>query len=531
MALAYHTELYLFVFLPLVVLVYHFSSQKMRRAVLILAGYIFFWSFSQWLVGYLIAVSGLVYGAGRWMEQLKETGKTRSKGLPSKERSAVKKQYKAKEKRVLIAGIVILLGILAYLKYCNFFIQNINRIFAASGSGFHLNPQNLLIPIGISFYTLEAIGYMADVYWGRIKAEHNFGKVALFLGFFPQIMEGPISSWNDTTDALWECRPVRSENLTKGIIRIAWGLFKKIVVADRLSVLVAAIYDDYTSYHGVMIVVVAIAYTLQLYMEFSGCMDIVIGSGNLFGVDLPENFRQPFFAGNASEFWRRWHITLGAWLKAYVFYPVSVSGLVKKWNHFARKHVGKYLTKMGIFAMTLFPVWMCNGLWHGAQWNYILYGMYYFVILLAGEAVAPVREMVLERFHLDCHALYWRVPQILKTWMIIFTGEMFFRAEGAAAGFHMFRSIFQGFELQKLWDGTLLGMGLNAADFAAVGFGILIVAVADILKERKLLNWDKLQEMKLPVRWILYYGLIFAVLLLGAYGTGYQQVDLIYAGF
>lgn len=372
---------------------------------------------------------------------------------------------------------------------------------------------------------------MADVYWGRIKAEHNFGKVALFLGFFPQIMEGPISSWNDTADALWECRPVRSENLTKGIIRIAWGLFKKIVVADRLSVLVAAIYDDYTSYHGVMIVVVAIAYTLQLYMEFSGCMDIVIGSGNLFGVDLPENFRQPFFAGNASEFWRRWHITLGAWLKAYVFYPVSVSGLVKKWNHFARKHVGKYLTKMGIFAMTLFPVWMCNGLWHGAQWNYILYGMYYFVILLAGEAVAPVREMVLERFHLDCHALYWRVPQILKTWMIIFTGEMFFRAEGAAAGFHMFRSIFQGFELQKLWDGTLLGMGLNAADFAAVGFGILIVAVADILKERKLLNWDKLQEMKLPVRWILYYGLIFVVLLLGAYGTGYQQVDLIYAGF
>ena len=531
MALAYHTELYLFVFLPLVVLVYHFSSQKMRRAVLILAGYIFFWSFSQWLVGYLLAVSGLVYGAGRWMEQLKETGKTRSKGLPSKERSAVKKQYKAKEKRVLIAEIVILLGILAYLKYCNFFIQNINRIFAASGSGFHLNPQNLLIPIGISFYTLEAIGYMADVYWGRIKAEHNFGKVALFLGFFPQIMEGPISSWNDTADALWECRPVRSENLTKGIIRIAWGLFKKIVVADRLSVLVAAIYDDYTSYHGVMIVVVAIAYTLQLYMEFSGCMDIVIGSGNLFGVDLPENFRQPFFAGNASEFWRRWHITLGAWLKAYVFYPVSVSGLVKKWNHFARKHVGKYLTKMGIFAMTLFPVWMCNGLWHGAQWNYILYGMYYFVILLAGEAVAPVREMVLERFHLDCHALYWRVPQILKTWMIIFTGEMFFRAEGAAAGFHMFRSIFQGFELQKMWDGTLLEMGLNAADFAAVGFGILIVAVADILKERKLLNWDKLQEMKLPVRWILYYGLIFAVLLLGAYGTGYQQVDLIYAGF
>ena len=208
-----------------------------------------------------------------------------------------------------------------------------------------------------------------------------------------------------------------------------------------------------------------------------------------------------------------------------------VSGLVKKWNHFARKHFGKYLTKMGIFAMTLFPVWMCNGLWHGAQWNYILYGMYYFVILLAGEAVSPVREKVLDRFHLDCKALYWRVPQILKTWVIIFTGEMFFRANGAAAGFHMFRSIFHGFEFYRLWDGTLLGLGLNAADLMAAGFGILVVAVADILKERKLLNWDKMQEMKFPVRWMLYYALIFVVIVLGAYGTGYQQVDLIYAGF
>ena len=157
--------------------------------------------------------------------------------------------------------------------------------------------------------------------------------------------------------------------------------------------------------------------------------------------------------------------------------------------------------------------------------------MYYFVILLAGEAVSPVREKVLDRFHLDCKALYWRVPQILKTWVIIFTGEMFFRANGAAAGFHMFRSIFHGFEFYRLWDGTLLGLGLNAADLLAAGFGILVVAVADILKERKLLNWDKLQEMKFPVRWMLYYALIFAVIVLGAYGTGYQQVDLIYAGF
>ena len=530
--MAYHQGIYLFCFLPFVVLVYALTPRKIRRAVLILAGYVFFWSFSRWLVVYLIGVTTLIYGIGRHMDHLKAEGKKKAKEQGAREpRTFIKKQYKSREKRTLIAGILLLLGILGYLKYCNFFVTNINHILEMSGRSVFLQPQTLLVPIGISFYTLEAVGYMADVYWGRIHAEKNWAKIALFLGFFPQIMEGPIGTWNETADALWECAPVRMENLAQGAIRIVWGMFKKIVVADRLYMIVQMIFEHYQNYHGVMILVGAVSYTLQLYMEFSGCMDIVIGSGNLFGVALPENFRQPFFSGNASEFWRRWHITLGAWLKAYVFYPVSVSGIVKKWNHFGREHAGKYLTKMGIFALTLFPVWLSNGLWHGAQWNYIFYGMYYFVILLAGEAVAPVREGILKKFNLNEKALYWRVPQILKTWVIIFTGEMFFRANGLRAGLHMFGSIFHGFELHRLWDGSLLRLGLSVPDLGITVVGILVVTVYDILKEREMLNWSKLQQMKVPSRWLLYYVLIFAVILFGAYGTGYRQVDLIYAGF
>lgn len=530
--LAYHQGPYLFCFLPFVMFIYAVSPKKIRRIVLLLAGYVFFWSFSRWLVIYLIGMTTLIYGAGLWIDHLKTEGKKKAKEQESKEnRTAVRKQYKAREKRTLIAGIVILLGILAYLKYCNFFVANLNRIFTAAGKQAFLHPQTLLIPIGISFYTLEAVGYMADVYWGRIRAEKNWLKIALFLGFFPQIMEGPISTWNETADAIWECRSVCMQNLAQGAMRIVWGLFKKMVIADRLYVIVQAVFEQYEQYHGVIILVGAVTYTLQLYMEFSGCMDIVIGSGNLFGVALPENFRQPFFAGNASEFWRRWHITLGAWLKAYVFYPVSVSGLVKKWNHFGRDHIGKYLTRMGVFALTLFPVWISNGLWHGAQWNYIFYGMYYFVILLAGEAVAPAREWILKKFRLNEKALYWKIPQTLKTWAIIFTGEMFFRANGLKAGIHMFRSIFYDFGLHRLWDGSLLHLGLTVADLGAAIMGVLVVAVYDILKERELLNWGKLQQMSVPVRWSLYYALIFAVILFGAYGIGYQQVDLIYAGF
>lgn len=527
MALAYHTELYLFVFLPLVVLVYHFSSQKMRRAVLILAGYMFFWSFSQWLVGYLIAVSGLVYGAGRWMEQLKETGKTRSKGLPSKERSAVKKQYKAKEKRVLIAGIVILLGILAYLKYCNFFIQNINRIFAASGSGFHLNPQNLLIPIGISFYTLEAIGYMADVYWGRIKAEHNFGKVALFLGFFPQIMEGPISSWNDTADALWECRPVRSENLTKGIIRIAWGLFKKIVVADRLSVLVAAIYDDYTSYHGVMIVVVAIAYTLQLYMEFSGCMDIVIGSGNLFGVDLPENFRQPFFAGNASEFWRRWHITLGTWMKDYIFYPMSLSKKMNKFGKWGKKHFGNTFGRTLPICFANIVIFFIVGIWHGAAWKYIAYGLYNGFIIAISNLLEPVYKKLLSKFHINATSRGWTLWQIIRTFILVNIGWYFDMADSVSQALCMIRWSIQGFSLSQ-FNSSLLDLGIEARDYIIIIAGCIIVFIISVLKEKGIAIRESIAAKPLAVRWAAYYALIAVILIFGYIGA---TQGFIYANF
>lgn len=518
-----------FLFIAAAVIIYYVIPKKLQWIWLLIISYVYYASYDISTVWMLLLTTYVTYRGGILLDRLNE--QKPQDGISREEKKDFKKNIVRKKKKIVLAMVLIAFGMLGIMKYTNFMLGNIDAVLRLFGSGKQIGVLNLTLPLGISFYTFQSISYVVDVYRGKHKAQGNFFKHALFVSFFPQLLQGPIGRYERLGSQLYEGHSYNLKELQFGVQRILWGFFKKMVLADRVNAAVLLIFHNYWNYGGWYNVLGVLLYSIQLYADFSGGIDIVIGIAQMFGITMDENFRQPYFSKSIGEFWRRWHITLGAWLKAYVFYPVSVSGLVKKWNHFARKHVGKYLTKMGIFAMTLFPVWMCNGLWHGAQWNYILYGMYYFVILLAGEAVAPVREMVLERFHLDCHALYWRVPQILKTWMIIFTGEMFFRAEGAAAGFHMFRSIFQGFELQKLWDGTLLGMGLNAADFAAVGFGILIVAVADILKERKLLNWDKLQEVKLPVRWILYYGLIFAVLLLGAYGTGYQQVDLIYAGF
>lgn len=529
--MAYHTSIYLFLFLPAVLVTYQIVPQKMRWKVLLAYSYLFFYIISGKLVIYLMGTTLLTHYAGTWMAWLKMRCREEISVAEKSEKSKIRNRYKKEERWVLAGGIYILLAVLAYLKYYNFFMTNVNLFVGGYKGEPVFEIKTLLLPIGISFYTLEAIGYMADVYWEKIPAEKHLGKLALFLSFFPQIMEGPICSYSDTANSLWKCEPLDGDNLARGSIRILWGLFKKMIIADRLYRIVGAIFNHYENYSGVIIIVAAVAYTIQLYMEFSGCMDIVIGSGRLFGVCLPENFRQPFVSKNAAEFWRRWHITLGVWFKTYVFYPVSVSSVVKKWNQYGRKHLGKYITKVGTSALALFPVWLGNGLWHGARWSYIFYGMYYFVILLFGVAVEPARKKILGALHINDKALYWRALQILKTWVIIFTGELFFRANGLKAGIKMFISIFHNFELENLRNGTLLTMGLDRADFLAVCGGCMIVGIVGFLKEKDIDVGEELSQLRLPVRWAVYYALILAVAIFGAYGAGYQPVDLIYAGF
>lgn len=501
---------YGFAFLPLCLAAYQIAPQKWRRRVLLGFSYLFFWLLSGKLIVYLLGTTVFVHCMGIWLDSIRSE--------------------KKKARRVLNLGILVLLGVLAYLKYYNFFVENVTGIFG-NALPFTLAEKKILMPVGISFYTLQAIGYMADVYWGKIRAEEKLEKTALFLAFFPQIMEGPICRHSDTCDALYSGRPLEAENLTNGYIRIFWGLFKKKVIADRLAIGVDAIFGNYTSYSGFMVAFAAVAYTVQLYMEFSGCMDIIIGSGQLFGVTLPENFRQPFCAQSAAEFWRRWHITLGTWFKTYIFYPVSMSAPVKRWNQYGRKHFGKYVTMLGTSAMALFPVWLCNGLWHGARWSYIFYGMYYFTLILAGIAVEPVRDRILQAFHISERSVGLKFMRIAKTWVIIFTGELFFRADGLRAGIYMFRSMFRNFDLGNLTDGSLLELGMTKADLIAVVVGCVAVAVVGFIKERGTNVRISLDRKPVFMRWSFYYVLILAVIVIAAYGDGYQAVDMIYAGF
>ena len=529
--MAYHTPIYLFLFLPLAILCYAICPKKHRWKVLLLFSYLFFYSVSRKLLVYLLGATVLTHYIGIWLETLQTECKGRIKSLERGEKKEVKAQYIRKERGVLFCGIAAMIGVLWYLKYFNFSAAVVDQFCQQHGIGFYIQPRAILVPLGVSFYTLQSLGYMIDVYRGTIPAEKNIGKLGLFLGFFPQIMEGPICRYGETAAALYAGEQINRENLLFGIQRIIWGMFKKIVIADRLNTLVAAVYGVSEDFGGIVVIAAAVSYTIQLYMEFSGAIDIVIGSAQIFGVQMPENFRQPFFSRNASEFWRRWHISLGAWFRDYIFYPVSMSKIMKKWNKFGRAHVGEYVTKIVLTVVALFPVWFCNGLWHGANWTYLFYGMYYFVIISLENVLEPPVEFWLRKWNIKKENRFYHGLQIAKTWIIIFTGEMFFRSASVAQGKAMFISIFTKFDPAQLWDGTLLSLGLDIWDFAVVIAETIVVIVADILKEKGVNLRLRISELRLPVRWMIYYAAIFAVIIFGAYGAGYQVVDLIYAGF
>ncbi len=528
--MAIYTNVFLLAFLPIVLLAYLVIPQKFRWALLLLASYALYISFSKKLVLLLIATSLVTYYLSRWIENIENQTKAQIAEVKDRKvKSEMKKNSQKKKRRVLALGILFLVGILFYVQYYNFFASNVNRVLD-NFSDARFPILKILFPMGVSFYTLEAIGYLADVYWARIETHGNPFKLMLFLSFFPQIMEGPIARYSDTADDLFEGRPLTMENVNAGFYRILVGLFKKMVVSDRLSVLVTALFNNYEKFHGVMIAVAAITYTIQLYFEFSGSIDIVIGIGKMFGITIPENFNQPFSAQSPAEFWRRWHMSLGTWFKNYLFYPITVSGIVKKWNKFERKR-NKYIANLVTSAMALFPVWVATGLWHGAEWKYLFYGMYYFVLLLLGVALEPLKEKRNTMLHIDSQAKWFKVLRILKTWCIIFTGELFFNAKSIHAGLHMFRSLFQEFNIADLWNGTFPQVNLRTSDYVILVVSCVILWVIGFMKEHGFDFQGRILGAKLPVKWAAYYGIIFAILIFGAYGAGYSAVDLIYAGF
>lgn len=529
--MAYSSIVYLLPFLGAVLLLYNGMPKKYRWCVLLLASYVFYWLNSPSTLVFLLLATVAVYFAGIFLNKIQDGFELSKKALDKEGKKKLRGVVGWQKKAVCACTFLFVFGLLAFLKYYPFLSENINH-FLGLFTEKHMLPQLKLIqPLGISYYTLQAAGYIIDVYRGKYRADKHIGKVALFLSFFPQIVEGPIARFDQTAGQLMEGNRTTYKNLTWGAQLILWGLFKKMVVADRANPFVAEVFGNYTEHSGAMLLMGGILFTVQIYMEFSGCMDIVIGSAQLFGVDLPKNFARPFFADSVNDFWRRWHITLGAWLRDYVFYSVSLSKGFGKLSKKAKEKLSPFLGALIPSAAALFCVWFCNGIWHGAGWKYLAYGMYYYLIMLLGMLLEPLFAKAASRIHLDRSSGGFRVFRILRTCVLVVGGMTLFRAESVGAFGEIMLRIFTDFAPGSIADGTLLHLGIDGWDFIAIAGGCVVVLIVSLLQEKGYSLRETVAGQNIVLRWTVYFALIFAVVIFGAYGTGYDQVAFIYGQF
>lgn len=528
---SYFSNQYLYFFLPFSIIGYCFMPQKAKKYYLLAASMIFYWLISGKLILFLLITVMTVHHFALWLDRIRAQKDAAIKECEKEERKKLKKTFQKKSRIVLAFAAVVHIGALLVIKYSPFFTENVNSLLKLFNSQTVLEIPKFIMPIGISFFTLQAVSYLVDVYRGVSKADDNIFRLALFMSFFPQIVEGPICRYEQTAPQLWSVKKIDYQNFTLGITRVLYGYMKKLVVADRLNPLIQEVFDNYDNYDGGIIALAALFYTVQLYMDFSGTMDAVIGTAQIFGVKLPENFQRPFFSKTISEFWQRWHITLGTWFKDYIFYPVTMSKPMKNLTSSARKKLGNHFGPLLAGSVALFCVWFSNGLWHGAAWSYIFFGMYHFALILSGNIVSPAVKAFNTKLHLSPEKLPYRLVQILRTCVLVVIGELFFRANGLRAGLAMFKRLFTNMKLTPLTPEVLKPLGIDIKDIAIVLFVVAIVFVISLLNEKGVPVGERVNNQKLPVRWLILFSLIMFIVIFGAYGPGYIPVDPIYAEF
>lgn len=523
---------FLGIFVPMAAILHALAPRRARPWLLLVISYACFWLISGKLLLLLIVTTLITYLTGLALGHAKRRHRAmlaRARGRV--ERRAIKARL-IREGRIIIGvSALATVGILVAAKYLRFLERIASSILAPAGVGIQLLPPAIGIPIGISFYTLQALSYIFDVYRTPREPERNLLRLALFMSFFPQLMEGPICRYEETARQLTAGNAPRSDEVIRSLVRIAWGASKIIIVANRVNLFVKPVFDNYTAWGGTVIAFGAILYTLQLYCDFSGTIDIVIGVARIFGVHMPDNFRQPFFSRTASEFWQRWHITLGTWFRDYVFYPISLSAPVKRLARKARSVLGARTGSVLSGGVALFSVWLLNGLWHGAGWQYLLFGMYYFAIILLSGLFEPIFDRMRDMLGISPTARSWIIFQTIRTWCIVFAGELIFRANGVHAGLSMLGRIASDFSPAALVDGSLLAPGMDIPDFIVVGLFVLALFAHSLWRE----TGCRMPSIAIRHRSALdcaVCAMIFvAIIVFGAYGHGYVPLDPIYAQF
>lgn len=422
-------------------------------------------------------------------------------------------------------------GILAVLKYSGFVSQNLNLLFEKISVPIELPVFRFLLPLGISFYTFQTMGYLIDVYREKVVPEKNIGKLALFISFFPSIVQGPIGRFQTLSEQLFRGNHFSYERTKFGVQLILWGVFKKLVIADRAAVLVDAVFGNPQTYGGSYIAVASLIYCVQLYGDFSGGIDIATGAAQIFGIYLDKNFERPYLATSIPDFWRRWHITLGAWFRDYVFYPLSLSKFFGGVGKKGRQIFGNYIGKLLPVLIPQFIIFFLIGIWHGAEWKYIAFGVYNGTLIVLGILFEQPLQKLTKKLGVHTECFSWHLFRILRTLILVTLGKIITRASNFGLSLFMMHSMVTNWDTDIFWNGSLLQLGLDGKDMVVLVVACCILLTVSILQECGIKVRETLAKQNLYFRWTIYLCGVFSLILFGVYGLNYNAADFIYRGF
>lgn len=519
--------------------------KKFRWVVLLVASAIFYCLASYKYAVFILFTALSTLLIGLWLDDVNRKGKKllkANKGEWDREqKKAFKNKQKIKKRWIMALCLILNFGILAFLKYYNFFAGSLNDILGSFGIDFSAPTLKLFLPLGISFYTFQSMGYIVDVYREKVKPQTNPFKFLLFVSFFPQIIQGPISNYEQLGHQLFEGHDFDFTRFKYGSQLILWGFFKKLVIADRAVVAintVTATYQGYNKYSGTTLTFTILLYAFQLYADFSGGIDISRGVAQLFGIDMVENFRRPYFSKSINEYWRRWHISLGAWMKDYVFNPLAISSAFlnaskkMKSTRFGKTKAGAHISKVLPTAFASLIVFLIVGVWHGASYKYVAFGIWNGGIIMLSILMQPIFDAVTDKLHINRKNFFFRLFQMVRTFIVVLVGYVFDVAPSFKQGMMTIGRFFTDQDLVR-GKAEILKLGITWKDYILLGVCVIVIWCVSMIQEKN--SHTTLRELldKKPfiLRFILFFMLIMAVIIFGIYGSGYAASDFVYMQF
>ena len=489
-------------YFPVVTVLYILLPRMLRLPWLLAASYFFYMCWNPRYAALIALSTVLTWLSGLALGRLAKTDTSRRK---------------------LVVGLCCAanLGILAFFKYGTFILENIAAAAGALGFSFTPPALNVLLPVGISFYTFQALSYTVDVYRGDIEPEKNLMRYALFVSFFPQLVAGPIERSGSLlrqiqkAPAMTRRQLLDYERIAGGLTLMAWGFFLKMVIADRVSILVDTVFGSYFGYHSFALLLGALGFSLQIYCDFSSYSTIAIGAAQVLGFTLMENFDTPYLARSVPEFWRRWHISLSTWFRDYLYIPLG----------------GNRCSKLRHYANILIT-FLVSGLWHGANWTYVIWGGLHGVYQIIGKELRPVKDRLNARLGVKTGSFSHKLGQTLVTFGLSSFAFIFFRADTVGVALGYIARMLTKWDPWALSDGTLYTLGLDRSEWNVLFIALLVLLVVDLLKYRTGKRIDVfLREQSLWFRWLCVGGLVLAVVIFGEYGLGFDAKQFIYFQF